>query len=307
MIEDALARMLTTSSLDLGRLTSARIGTGLVAIAATGVVAGLATSYHPQTFRVSFPTFESGPSTPVEVAVVPATALAAHPVPTPPAPAAGTQPAPPSARTPVAAPAAGSEPTAAAPVPRPIAAVRASPIATSAPSDRRALIVQLQRSLASAGCYDGHASGAWTSPSRRAMQAFLAEVNATLPVDRPDPALLSLIESNPNAACRTDAAAVPATPSVVQRETSLASATKASDEAPAATPVPEHADPPPRGFAPVTPSEPVAAGSPGNHRASARAQADVQRIHKKRSGASSPGKIAKKFLRNLDRALSGAF
>lgn len=171
--------------------------------------------------------------------------------------------------------------------------------------DRRELILRLQRGLAAAGCYDGRAHGAWTSSSRRAMQAFLVEANATLPVDRPDPALLSLLESNPRTRCGNEG---PNTPPL-QREAALEAPAAAGQRAPAAEQVAtEGMTAPPPGFQAVTPSAPVEA-APSERAPSpyAQASADDGRGRKRKNAASSPAKIAKKFLRSLDRALSSAF
>lgn len=90
-------------------------------------------------------------------------------------------------------PGAPSEPA------RPTPAVAAS--ARIAPEDRDALARELQRELRRVGCYSGEVSGAWTPSARLAMQAFVERVNAALPVDKPDPVLLSLVQGHREPAC----------------------------------------------------------------------------------------------------------
>jgi hypothetical protein len=81
------------------------------------------------------------------------------------------------------------------PVPKP-----ASP-RQIAPDDQVALARELQRELKRVGCYMGEVSGVWTPGSRLAMKAFVEHVNAALPVDKPDPVLLSLVQGYRERAC----------------------------------------------------------------------------------------------------------
>src|SRR5262245_35469841 len=71
------------------------------------------------------------------------------------------------------------------------------------PSDRAALARALQRELKRVGCYQGEVTGVWTTSSRMAMKTFNERVNATLPVDNPDPVLLSLVQGRRESACST--------------------------------------------------------------------------------------------------------
>src|SRR5262249_19939883 len=72
----------------------------------------------------------------------------------------------------------------------------------AAPPDRAQLAHVLQRELRRVGCYGGELNGAWTLTTQRAMQAFLDRVNATLPVDRPDYILLTLVQEEADEVCR---------------------------------------------------------------------------------------------------------
>jgi hypothetical protein len=60
---------------------------------------------------------------------------------------------------------------------------------------------ELQQALRRAHCYGGPINGVWTAGTRRAMQAFLARANATLPVDKPDVVLLALLQNAQDARC----------------------------------------------------------------------------------------------------------
>ena len=59
----------------------------------------------------------------------------------------------------------------------------------------------LQTALTKARCYDGPLTGRWSAASQAAMSTFLSTVNAHLPVDDPDEALLALISSNSDVSC----------------------------------------------------------------------------------------------------------
>lgn len=69
------------------------------------------------------------------------------------------------------------------------------------PTDRAALARALQRELKRVGCYSGDISGVWTTSSRMAMKSFVDRANAALPIDNPDPVLLSLVRNHQGLAC----------------------------------------------------------------------------------------------------------
>jgi hypothetical protein len=71
------------------------------------------------------------------------------------------------------------------------------------PGDLAGLARALQRELKRVGCYSGEITGVWTTSSRMAMKAFTQRVNATLPIDAPDPVLLSLVQAHQDKACDT--------------------------------------------------------------------------------------------------------
>ncbi len=68
-----------------------------------------------------------------------------------------------------------------------------------------ALTRDIQAELFRLGCYVGPLDGRWTPTVRYALQDFIVRVNATLPVDGPDVALLSLARGQKTAVCGTSA------------------------------------------------------------------------------------------------------
>jgi hypothetical protein len=59
----------------------------------------------------------------------------------------------------------------------------------------------VQRQLKRAHCYQGPVNGVWNVQTRRGMATFTGLVNARLPVDRADPVLLVLLETNQQISC----------------------------------------------------------------------------------------------------------
>jgi hypothetical protein len=78
------------------------------------------------------------------------------------------------------------------------------PPAVEIPMSKAALARALQRELQRVGCYSGDINGIWTTSSRMAMKAFTDRVNASLPIDAPDPVLLSLVRNHDKKACGLD-------------------------------------------------------------------------------------------------------
>jgi hypothetical protein len=103
------------------------------------------------------------------------------------------------------------------------------------PTDHAALARALQRELKRVGCYQGEVTGVWTTSSRMAMKSFNERVNASLPIDNPDPVLLSLVQGHRDRAC---GAACPAGQTAVEGGACLPSAVaaKAVKTAPEARP-----------------------------------------------------------------------
>ena len=111
--------------------------------------------------------------------------------------------------------------------PDPVPAAPSTPSAAYRPidpTDHAALARALQRELKRVGCYQGEITGAWTTSSRMAMKTFNERVNATLPVDNPDPVLLSLVQGHRDRAC---GAACPAGQTAVEGGACLPSAVAA--------------------------------------------------------------------------------
>lgn len=69
------------------------------------------------------------------------------------------------------------------------------------PLGRVALTRELQRQLQRVGCYGGSISGIWSPSTQRAMKEFTERVNATLPIDKPDPILLAMVQNHEEMTC----------------------------------------------------------------------------------------------------------
>lgn len=78
------------------------------------------------------------------------------------------------------------------------------------PSTRAATGYQLardiQRELRRVGCWVSRVDGDWTESSRNAARQFVRNVNAALPIERPDMALLSLLQNYKYGSCGADCA-----------------------------------------------------------------------------------------------------
>jgi hypothetical protein len=64
-----------------------------------------------------------------------------------------------------------------------------------------AMTRDLQTELLRLGCYGGPLDGRWTPALQSALQEFTFRLNATLPIDSPDVALLSLAKGQATAVC----------------------------------------------------------------------------------------------------------
>ena len=83
-------------------------------------------------------------------------------------------------------------------------ATRISPVESGNEGGRRDLTRALQRELKRVHCYDGPIDGEWLLQSKRATKAFLDRVNASLPIDKPDQILLTLVKRHVAVACGQD-------------------------------------------------------------------------------------------------------
>lgn len=110
------------------------------------------------------------------------------------------------------------------------------------PSAGSALIKALQVGLTRAECYDGPVNGYWTSKSKEAMARFVNVLNARLPVNQPDPVLLSLVETNPKASCNPARTAPQQSVSAAEALGFSASSRQSETREPAAAP--PRAEPP---------------------------------------------------------------
>jgi hypothetical protein len=80
------------------------------------------------------------------------------------------------------------------------------PVAASR-DNKGSLAQQLQSELKRVGCYDGEINGVWTTSTRFAMQTFTERVNAKLPIDKPDPILLALVQGHQERVCAASCSA----------------------------------------------------------------------------------------------------
>jgi hypothetical protein len=78
-----------------------------------------------------------------------------------------------------------------------------APVATrsEAPNDSFSIARETQKELHRLGCYEGEINGFWSPQSRSAAQKFVDRINARLPVDKPDDALLALLQSQMGHVC----------------------------------------------------------------------------------------------------------
>src|SRR5262245_30200778 len=68
-------------------------------------------------------------------------------------------------------------------------------------SKASALVRAAQQELYRLGCYNEQINGVWTPHSRSAAQKFLSRVNARLPIEQPDEALVALLRSTNGSVC----------------------------------------------------------------------------------------------------------
>src|SRR5262245_13132155 len=69
-------------------------------------------------------------------------------------------------------------------------------------SERLRLVRDLQRELKRVGCYARDIDGLWTSATRKATKDVADRVNVDLPVVRPEPPQLVLLQAHPEVVCR---------------------------------------------------------------------------------------------------------
>jgi hypothetical protein len=193
----------------MGKLSGTVLILAGVSIAAYTLSAQQDAGTRPTTRTAEAPAPAKPPSTAPAVAPEPAAN---------PAPAITTSPpkteAPPAASQPPATPAplpAARPQKLRAGVPAPVRVAEAPPrmpvgetaATASPPLDRPALTREIQRQLKRIGCYQGDASGVWSASVRQAVKTVTDRVNASLPIDQPDPVLLAMVRSQEPGACGT--------------------------------------------------------------------------------------------------------
>ena len=71
----------------------------------------------------------------------------------------------------------------------------------SAPESEFALAIEIKTNLVRLGCYSGEVDGRWTPSVRDAAEQFAIRLNAQLPTEKPDQALLALARSQNTRVC----------------------------------------------------------------------------------------------------------
>lgn len=82
--------------------------------------------------------------------------------------------------------------------------------ATDGPASADDLIVDIQKQLKRLGCYYGRIDGSWGEGTKEAVTYFTSRVNAALPIDKPDPILLTLLKAHNGTSCGASATTCPA-------------------------------------------------------------------------------------------------
>jgi hypothetical protein len=194
-----------------------------------------------------------------------------------------------------------------------------------APQSREALVRLLEHELVRVGCYSGAIGSTWGSEPQAAMRAFLARVNARLPVTQPDEILLRLVQgekqrvcgepcraqpapaANANAACFAGVLTADAAPLAAMPERSTGQPAAAAPQAP-----PVEQPTPPPGPAPADTRQ-DAAQPPAPSPSGARREADAElapeapthhaasRHALKSFSGKRPPKLVRLLLRNLQR------
>ncbi len=130
--------------------------------------------------------------------------------------------------------------TTTAPAP-PHAGRAANPAAAPQVEDEVSVTRAVQAALKRAGCYGGPVNGVWTAATRAGMDEFTSRVNARLPVDRPDPVLLALLETHNEISCTAGCTRGGEDGCVPPATTSPATQRAEAKEAPRAAPPPSGA------------------------------------------------------------------
>jgi hypothetical protein len=185
---------------------------------------------------------------------------------------------------------------------------------TALPADRDGLIRALQRELKRVGCYAGAVDGAWGDEPRKAMRLFLADINASLPVEQPDDILLRLVRDQERRVCHAACPEEWATAEACTTDGRPAKARPQPEPIIAAAPAAAHVEPP----APAMPVEAAGARiaseeaghdhAPAAARATADGPADgtpTQPEHPHaRKAKPRPPKIVRLLIRNVQRSLA---
>jgi hypothetical protein len=194
---------------------------------------------------------------------------------------------------------------------------------TAVPGDRDGLVRAVQRELRRVGCYAGAIDGAWGDAPRRAMRAFLADINASLPVEQPDDILLRLLRGQERRVCYAACPEESATAEGCATDGRLANASARSSPEPTIAAGEAHRQPP---APPIAVEGSPADGAPrldgGESLAVARSTADPEApagpgaptppeglahrplAHTRQAKSARPPKLVRKLIRNVQRSLA---
>jgi hypothetical protein len=188
--------------------------------------------------------------------------------------------------------------------------------AAAVPGDRDGLIRALQRELRRVGCYAGSIDGTWGDAPKKAMRAFLLDINASLPVEHPDDILLRLLRGQERRVCHAACPEEWATAEGCSADGPAASARSAPESTIAAAEA--HPEPPaPPGSVQASPDAAPRIAS-GEALAVARSTADeapaesglptppepLAHPHTRKAKSAKPPKIVRQLLRNVQRSLA---
>ena len=182
---------------------------------------------------------------------------------------------------------------------------------------------RVQQELQRVGCYDRELNGIWTTSSRMATQDFMERVNARLPIDKPDEALLSLLQNQAGVVCskscpseQTIDAAGRCSPVATKNANLLSSSEKSSTVVTGSIPGPQRLSQPsaeenvlatptrsPAGVATTPGHIQTAHTVPAPDKVAADAKNAGSPNRSVRKPPSTPTKYWRSFVRSVDRAL----
>jgi hypothetical protein len=187
------------------------------------------------------------------------------------------------------------------------------------PGNRDGLVRALQRELRRVGCYAGAIDGTWGDSPRRAMRAFLVDINASLPVEHPDDILLRLLRGQERRVCHAACPEEWATAEGCSADGRPADASARHDPESTIAAAEAHPEPPaPPGSVQPSPDATPRFAS-GESLAVARSTADAEapaasavptppeslaHPHTRKAKSAKPPKLVRQLMRNVQRSLA---